>query len=286
VAATGAREWTPVLTGLAFAEAPRWHDGALFVSDIFGGQVWRVEPGGTPAVIHEVPDRPSGTGWLPDGRMVVVSMRDRRLLVADGSGLEELADLSALVGGDCNDMVVDARGRSYVGNFGYDLVAGAERRPTGLVLVDEHGQARVVADGLWFPNGMAVTADGGTLLVAETRGNCVTAFGITTDGSLRDRRTFASFSEAGPDGICLDAEGALWVASPSTGEVFRVVDGGEVTATLDPPQGTAQACMLGGSDGRSLFVCSTPTHDRDEALERRVGRVDMVTVAVPRSGLP
>jgi sugar lactone lactonase YvrE len=279
-------EWTTVLTGLAFAEAPRWHDRALFVSDIFGCQVWRAEPSRSPAVVHEVPARPSGTGWLPDGRMVVVSMRDRRLLVSDGSGLRELADLSALVGGDCNDMVVDGLGRCYVGNFGYDLVAGAERRPTGLVLVEEHREPRVVADGLWFPNGMAVTNDGGTLLVAETRGGCVTAFGIAADGSLRDRRPFARFADAGPDGICLDAEGALWVASPSTGEVLRVVDGGEVTTVLDPPQGTAQACMLGGPDGRSLFVCSTPTHDRDEALERRAGRVDMVTVEVPRSGLP
>jgi sugar lactone lactonase YvrE len=281
-----AADWSPVVTGLAFAEGPRWHDGALFVSDIFGCRIWRAVPGHPAEVVHEVPGRPSGTGWLPDGRMVVVSMRDRRLLVEDGPGLRELADLSALVGGDCNDMVVDAQGRCYVGNLGYDVVAGAEPRSTCVVLVGEDQPPRVVADGLWVPNGMAVTPDHSTLLVAETRGGQITAFRIGDDGSLDGRRTFARFAAAGPDGICLDAAGALWVASPATGEVLRVRDGGEVETTLDAPQGRAQACMLGGADGRSLFVCSTPTHDQDEALRRRPGRVDMVTVDVPRAGLP
>ncbi|HEY2304114.1 MAG TPA: SMP-30/gluconolactonase/LRE family protein [Acidimicrobiales bacterium] len=282
----GRPAWTPVLTGLAFAEAPRWHDGALFVSDIFGRQVWRVVPGEAPEVIHEVPGLPSGLGWLPDGRMLIVSMRERRVLVADGDGLREYADLSALVGGDCNDMVVDAKGRCYVGNFGYDLVGGAERRPTGVVLVDQAGEARMLAEGLWFPNGLAITPDGRTLLVAETRGARISAFTIADDGSLHDRRSFAEFAETGPDGICLDAEGALWLASPSTGEVLRVADGGEVVGRLDTPQGTAQACMLGGPDGRSLFVCSTPTHIEHETIERRPGRVEMVEVDVPHAGRP
>src|ERR1700682_5455932 len=138
--------WTPVIGGLAFAEAPRWHDGALFVSDIFGRQVWRVGPGEAPEVIHQVEGLPSGLGWPPDGRMVIVSMRERRLLVANPEGLTEYADLSGLVGGDCNDMVVDGSGRCYVGNFGYDLVGGAERRSTGVVLVDETGAARMLAE--------------------------------------------------------------------------------------------------------------------------------------------
>jgi sugar lactone lactonase YvrE len=278
--------WSPVIGGLAFAEGPRWHDGALFVSDIFGRQVWRAVPGETPEVIHEVPGLPSGLGWLPDGRLVIVAMRQRRLLVADGGGLSEYADMSAVVAGDCNDMVVDPSGRCYVGNFGYDLVGGAERRSTGVVLVDETGTAQMLVEDVWFPNGMAITADGRTLLVAETRGSRISAFTIADDGSLHDRRTFASFEATGPDGICLDAEGALWVASPSTGELIRVASDGQVVARLDPPQGMAQACMLGGEDGRSLFVCSTPTHVEREALERRAGRVDMVEVDVPRAGLP
>jgi sugar lactone lactonase YvrE len=278
--------WTPVITGLAFAEAPRWHEGALFVSDIFGRAVWRVVPGAEPAVIHHVPGLPSGLGWLPDGRMVIVAMRERRLLVADPDGLHEYADLSGLVAGDCNDMVVDTAGRCYVGNFGYDLVGGAERRPTGVVLVDASGQSQMLAGDLWFPNGMVITPDHSTLLVAETRGGRISAFGIDGDGSLRDRRSFAEFADTGPDGICLDAEGALWVASPSTGEVLRVVEGGEVVARLDPPLGTAQACMLGGADGRSLFVCSSPSHIEPEAVEGRLGQVAMIEVDVPGAGLP
>jgi sugar lactone lactonase YvrE len=279
-------EWTPVISGLAFAEGPRWHDGALFVSDIFGHQVWRAVPGETPEVIHEVPGWPSGLGWLPDGRLVIVAMRERRLLVADGGELHEYADLSGVVSGDCNDMVVDALGRCYVGNFGYDLLGGADRRPTGVVFVDQAGKPALLAGDLWFPNGLAITADGRTLLVAETRGSRISAFAIAADGSLHDRRTFASFEATGPDGICLDAEGALWVASPSTGELVRVASDGRVVARLDPPQGMAQACMLGGEDGRSLFVCSTPTHVEIEALERRAGRVEMISVDVPRAGLP
>lgn len=278
--------WTPVITGLAFAEGPRWHDGALFISDIFGRQVWRVVPGESPEVIHEVPGLPSGLGWLPDGRMVIVAMRERRLLVAGPDGLSEYADLSAVVAGDCNDMVVDRFGRCYVGNFGYDLLGGAERRPTGVVFVDEGGTAELLADDLWFPNGLAISADGRTLIVAETRGSRISAFTIAGDGTLSDRRTFAEFADTGPDGICLDAEGALWVASPSTGELIRVAADGQVVARLDPPQGAAQACMLGGADGRSLFVCSTPTHVESEALERRAGRVEMIEVDVPRAGLP
>jgi sugar lactone lactonase YvrE len=278
--------WIPVITGLAFAEAPRWHDGALFVSDIFGRAVWRAVPGAEPEVIHEVPGLPSGLGWLPDGRMVIVSMRERRLLVAGPDGLSEYADLRALVAGDCNDMVVDAAGRCYVGNFGYDLVGGAERRPTGVVLVDESGRPQMLAGDLWFPNGMAITPDHRTLLVAETRGARISAFNIGGDGSLFDRRSFAEFADTGPDGICLDAEGAVWLASPSTGEVLRVADGGKVLARLDPPLGTAQACMLGGPGGRSLFVCSSPTHIEAEAVESRLGQVAMIEVDVPHSGRP
>jgi sugar lactone lactonase YvrE len=283
---TGQVQWAAVITGLAFVEAPRWHDGALFVSDIFGRTVWRVVPGDEPQAIHEVPGLPSGLGWLPDGRMVIVSMRERRLLVAGPDGLRQYADLSGLVVGDCNDMVVDTAGRCYVGNFGYDLVGGAERRPTGVVMVDESGRPRMLAGDLWFPNGMAITPDQRTLLVAETRGARISAFSIAGDGSVYDRRSFAEFAETGPDGICLDAEGAVWLASPSTGEVLRVADGGEVLARLDPPQGAAQACMLGGPDGRSLFVCSTPTHIEQEAVERRLGQVAVIEVDVPHAGLP
>ena len=276
--------WTAVIEGLAFAEAPRFRDGALFVSDIFGGAVWRAGP--TTEVVAEVPGRPSGTGWLPDGRLVVVSMRDRLVLVEGHGGLEVLADLSSLAAGDCNDMVVDGQGRAYVGNFGYDYAAGAPRQPADLIMVSPDGSACVVAEELWFPNGMAITPDGATLLVAESSANRVSAFSVAGDGSLSGRAVFATFGEGRPDGICLDAEGALWVASPATGELMRVLPGGEVTDRLDPPQGQAQACMLGGTDGRSLYVCSTPTHDFEEALRLRAGRVDVTRVEVAGAGWP
>lgn len=271
-------DWAPVLDGLAFAEAPRWHDGRLHVTDIFGDAVWACPPA---EVVVRTP-RPSGTGWLPDGRMLVVDMRGRTVLVLEDGGLRAYADLRTVAAGDSNDMLVHPAGHAYVGNFGYDYAAGEERRPTRLALVAADGSVSVAADDdVWFPNGMALTADGGTLLLAETPAERITAFTVGDDGRLHDRRVWAALGSARPDGIALDADGGLWVASPGTHELFRVLEGGRVTHRLDPPQGSAQACALGGEDGRSLFVCSTPTHDLDEALRLRAGRVDVVQVDVP-----
>jgi sugar lactone lactonase YvrE len=171
-------------------------------------------------------------------------------------------------------MLVDARGNAYVGSFGYDYAAGEERRAAVLVLVDALGNARVVADDVWFPNGMAVTPDGRTLLLAETPAERITAFTINTnggddDGALSDRRVFAALDGARPDGIALDAEGAVWVASPGTGELLRVAEGGAVLGGGPAPHGMAQACALGGPDGRTLFACCSPSHDPVEAAEGR-----------------
>ena len=264
-------DWDTVATGLAFPEAPRWRDGRLYVSEIFGGRVVVIDAHGSVDVVVELPGRrPSGLGWRPDGSMLVVSMQDRRVLRAvDGAGLEEVADLSALVDGDTNDMLVDARGNAYVGSFGYDYAAGEERRAAVLVLVDALGDARVVADDVWFPNGMAVTPDGSTLLLAETPAERITAFTIEHDGSLGDRRVFAALDGARPDGIALDAEGAVWVASPGSAELLRVAEGGAVLAGGGAPRGMAQACALGGADGRTLFACCSPSHDSVEAAEGR-----------------
>ena len=268
--------WESVLDGLVFAEAPRWHDGTLFVTDIFGGAVWRAD---TASVVVETP-RPSGTGWLPDGRMLVVSMQERAVLVRDGTELAPYADLSSVASGDCNDMLVHPSGHAYVGNFGYDYAGGEERRAATLALVSTDGSVSEAAGDVWFPNGMALADDGVTLLLAETPAQRITAFAIADDGSLHDRRVWADLGEARPDGIAIDAEGGLWVASPGTRELFRVLEGGRITDRLDPPQGSAQACALGGEDGRTLFVCSTPTHDLEEALALRAGRVDAVRVDV------
>jgi sugar lactone lactonase YvrE len=274
-------DWTPVLTGLAFAEGPRWHDHALYLSDIFGCAVWRVPVGGEPEVVLEVKGRPSGLGWLPDGRMLVVSMRDRRLLAFDGTSVNEHADLNGLTGGDCNDMVVDATGRAYVGNFGYDFLAGERIRPTRVVLVEPSGAARVVGDEVTSPNGMVVTSDGHTLIVAETRAGRMSAFTIEDDGGLRDHRVYTTFDGAEPDGICLDVEGGVWVASPPTAELLRVLPDGSVAERLEAPHGRVQACALGGADGHTLFVCSTSIYDEAQALASRVGRVDSTEVRVP-----
>jgi sugar lactone lactonase YvrE len=274
-------DWSPVLSGLAFAEAPRWHDGKLYLSDIFGQAVWRVAADGDAEIILEVPARPSGLGWDPDGHMLVVSMRDRRLLrVVDGVA-HDAADLSRVTDYDCNDMGVDRLGRAYIGNFGYDYNGGEERKPTGLLFVDGDGTPRIVAEDVWFPNGIVISPDGTTLHVAETSANRVTTFTIDDDGSLHDRRLFAQFEETRPDGMCLDAEGALWISSPGPGELLRVLPGGTITHSLAPPLGTAQSCVLGGADGRSLFVCSTPIHIEADCLRERTGRVSVTQVEVP-----
>jgi sugar lactone lactonase YvrE len=271
------RDWRTVATGLAFPEAPRWRDGRLFVSEIFGGQVVAItddgagpEGTGTVAVVCRLDDRPSGLGWRPDGTLLVVSMQRRQVLAVQGdASLGIVADLGPLVAGDCNDMVVDRRGNAYVGNFGYDYAAGEERRATVLVMVDAGGDARVVADDVWFPNGMVVTPDGRTLLLAETPAERVTAFTITADGSLRDRRVLAELDGARPDGMALDADGALWVASPGSEELLRIAADGRVLVREPAPAGMAQACALGGADGRTLYACCTATHDPVEAAEGR-----------------
>ena len=286
-----------LLEDLVFPEGPRWHDGRLWFSDMHDQRVIAVDLDGRSETIAEVANQPSGLGWLPDGRLLVVSMTDRMLLRLDDDGLAEIADLSDLATCHCNDMVVDDQGRAYIGNFGFDLGSmtdSAALRTAELVLVTPEGHASVVADGLAFPNGTVITPDGSTLIVGETFGGCLTAFTIEPDGSLSNRRAWAEFDDRGfaiepgrisPDGICLDADGGIWVTSPMTREVVRVVEGGEITDRIEV-ETIAFACMLGGEDGRTLFLCTAPTHEREPAREQRGGRIEMRTVEVPRAGRP
>jgi len=277
---------TRILTeGLVFGEGPRWHDGKLWYSDMHARWVMTVDPAGRTEKIVEVPNLPSGLGWLPDGRLIIVSMRDRQLLRLEGRKLTTHADLSKLASFDCNDMVVDALGRAYVGNFGYDLHANAPRQPAELVLATPDGKARVVARDLEFPNGAVITPDGKTLVVGESFGARLTAFDVASDGSLGGRRVWAAIENMVPDGICLDAEGAIWVASPLSEEVLRVREGGAVTHRFKPSL-RPYACMLGGADRRTLFVVTAQTHDPAEALAKRNGRIEAVEVEVPGAGLP
>jgi len=274
-----------LIGGLAFPEGPRWREGKLFFSDMHAHQVLAVDMAGKREVICEVPARPSGLGWLPDGRMLVVSMTDRKLMRLDRDGLKTVADLSKLAPFDCNDMVVDARGRAYVGNFGFDLHAGAQPRTTTLVMVARDGAARVVAEELMFPNGTVITPDGKTLIVGESFGRRLTAFDIDADGSLKNRRVWAELGNSPPDGICLDAENAIWVACPTMSEVIRVKQGGEVTERIKV-ETDAFACMLGGADGRTLFVATAPNSDPEKCRATRGGRIEITQVEVPRAGLP
>jgi sugar lactone lactonase YvrE len=274
-----------LLEDLTFAEGPRWHEGKLWFSDMHDQVVRTVDASGRSEVVAKVEGDPSGLGWLPDGRLLVVSMRDHRLLRLDSGGLTEVADLSGLATYHCNDMLVDAVGRAYIGNFGYDLHGGGERSNTVLILVTPDGDARVVADDLAFPNGTVITPDGGTLIIGETMDLRLTAFDIEADGSLSGRRTWAQFEDILPDGICLDADGAIWVASPISHAVVRVAEGGEILQRI-PLATQSFACMLGGPDGRTLHICTAETSDPATAQKLRTGRIETVLVDVPGAGLP
>ena len=271
--------------GFVFLEGPRWHDGRLFVSDMHDDRVLAVGLDGRVERILDVPTQPSGLGWLPDGRMLVVSMTDRKLLRVDRGGVAVHADLSAIATFHANDMVVDGHGRAYVGNFGWDYESGAPVRKTALALVHPDGRVVRAAEDLAFPNGMVLTPDGRTLIVAETFAQCLTAFDVAGDGGLSNRRLWASVDPVFPDGICLDAAGAVWVASPLSNEVVRVREGGDVADRIATGRHTI-ACTLGGPDRRTLFVLTSEAIRRDEARPKRSGRIETVPVDVAGAGVP
>jgi sugar lactone lactonase YvrE len=274
-----------LLDGLAFAEGPRWREGKLWFSDMHDQRVKTVDLAGRCQEVVRVANDPSGLGWLPDGRLLVVSMRDRRLLRLDSDGLHEVADLSKVAPFHCNDMVTDAHGRSYVGNFGFDFTTGEKPRPTTLALVTPEGRVRVVAEDLSFPNGTVITPDGRTLIVGESFGSRLTAFDIAEDGSLSNRRVWAQLDKAVPDGICLDAEGAIWAASPMSNEVIRVREGGQVTERIRVAT-QAIACMLGGPKRTTLFVCTSESLQAEDCRAKRSAKIEVVEVSVPGAGLP
>ncbi len=267
-----------LLKGLEFPEGPRWREGKLWFSDMQAYRVMTVDLLGNAEVVLEMPGNPSGLGWLPDGRLLVVSMSDRRLLRLDPDGLTEVADLSALASYTCNDMVVDKKGRAYVGNFGFDHI-NEPMKPAEIILVTPDGDARIVADGLAFPNGTVITPDDQTLIVGETYGGRLTAFDIQPDGALTNRRVWADLDDGVfPDGICLDAEGAVWVASPVGSEVLRVLEGGEVPRRIAVST-QAYACMLGGPDRRTLFIATSGQVEGS-------GCIEIIEIDVPGAGLP
>jgi sugar lactone lactonase YvrE len=281
------RELEPLIDGLAFGEAPRWHGERLVFSDIADHAVKTLAKDGRLETLVELGGRrPSGLGWLPDGRLLVVSMEDHELLRLDAAGLAKVADISAWCGGHANDMVVDSEGRAYIGNLGCDFEAAKiEFRPTHIVRVDPDGSVWPAASGMMCPNGMAISEDGRTLIAAESPVGRLTAFDIASDGSLSGRRAFAGLpNRVMPDGICLDAEAAVWIASPTTNELLRVHEGGGISERVATAR-SAIACVLGGEDRRTLFAitCGTRIH---EAAAARDGHIGIVRVDVPGAGSP
>ena len=271
---------TTLLDGLVFPEGLRWHDGRLWLSDMYAGKVLAVDLDGAVEEIAAVPGRPSGLGFLPDGTPLVVSMEDHKLLRLEPGGAVEHADLTSLVTGHINDMLVTPSGRAYVGNFGFDFLGGEDPKPANVVVVEPDGSAQVAADGLMFPNGMALADGGATLLVAEMLGGKVTAFAVAADGTLTDARTWAELPERTPDGIALDADGNLWIASSLSAEALLVAPGGEVLELLSTAPRLAPACALGGPDGDTLFLALAETSPEQLAQGISKGQIDTVSVAV------
>ena len=278
----------PWLDGFAFLEGPRWRAGRLWFSDMHARRVYAASEDGALEAIARVPECPSGLGWLPDGRLLVVSMEDRKLLRREASGeLVTHAELGSVATYHCNDMVVDAAGRAYVGNFGFDLHTQQKPRAAALALVQPSGAVSIAARDLQFPNGAVITPEGRTLIVGESFGQRLTAFDIDREsGALSNRRVWAQLTGSVPDGICLDAEGAIWVASPMTRECLRVHEGGRVSQRIASGERLSIACMLGGADRRTLFVLTSASIHPDECRRRRSARVERVRVDVPGAGLP
>jgi len=286
VTAMRPEELTVVADGFAFPDCPRWHDGRLHLSDSHDSLVLAVGADGSTTEIVSVDGRPGGLGWLPDGRLLVVSMRGRALLRLDGEGLTTVCDLSRFSPHPWNDLVVDADGRAYVGGFGHDVEAGDEPEGAPLVCVEPDGEAWVVVDRLLLPNGAVVVddPDGRSLVVSETYGQRLSAYRMQADGSLAEPRVWADVRPNVPDGLAADAEGAVWVADPVRRGLMRVVEGIGAVRWIPLEDRAPYALTLGGDDGGTLFVCTSTTSNPARTLRERSGRVEALEVDVPAAG--
>jgi sugar lactone lactonase YvrE len=263
---------TEIYTGLTFPESPRWHSERLWVADWGASELVAIEPEGSTEVVARIESFPFSIDWLPDGRLAIVSAAHKTLFVSqdDGATLVQLCDLTELSDKPWNEIVVDGRGNVYLNNIGFDF-PGGEFSPGFVAVVTAEGETRKVADGFGFPNGMAVTGDGKTLIVAESYSNCLTAFEISSDGSLSDRRVWADLGTGVPDGICMDAEGAVWYADVPNHCCVRVREGGEVLQTVTADRGCF-ACMLGGTAGMNE--------------PQRAGQILAIEAPAPHAGRP
>lgn len=297
------RELSTLTSGGHFFESPRWHEGRWYVSDFYAHTVSAITPDGDVEVLMEVGGQPSGIGWLPDGSMLVVNMEEKHVLHRSVEGeVTHYADLSAHCGGKANDMVVDAQGRAYVGNFGFDLMAGADPAPANLVRIDPDRSVHVAASDVFFPNGSVILPDEVTLVVGETIACRYTAWTIGADGTLSDRRVWAQISPepplgsmmemltaggVAPDGCTLDVEGQIWAADALGNQVIRVAEGGEITDRIAMPEGLgAFACQLGGPEGTTLLICSAPDFAEDARAAAAEAVLFTVDVGVAAAGRP
>jgi sugar lactone lactonase YvrE len=269
---------TPLANGFCFGEGPRWFEGLLWFSDMLREAVHTVDLRGDLTTLPLPGHAPSGLGFRPDGALLIASTERRTVLCYDGETVTTVADLSDVVPADIGDMVVDTRGRAYIGSQAFE--GGV------IVRVDPDGAATVVAEDLAFPNGMVITPDGDMLVVAESVGRRLTAFDIGDDGSLSNRRIFADGLDGPPDGIALDAEGGVWAAMTLAHQFERIVYGGTVTHRIDIGERTAIACALGGPEGRTLFLLSSTDAYPSRLVGTRLSRVDAVSVETPGAGLP
>ncbi len=289
-------EPTTLIGERTFVESPRWHEGRIWFSELYANQVLSANEDGSDLRLEAaVPKQPSGLAWLPDGRLLVISMKDQKLLRREPDGsLVVHADLSGHAGGFCNEVVVDKQGRAYVGDFGFDLDSGAPIELASIHRVDPDGSITEVATDIWFPNGCVLTDDG-VLIVNETFGNRISAFDLTEDGRLVNRRVWAQFGplptaktvdEAWPDlvmtpdGMCMDSEGAIWIADLTSQKLIRLEEGGRVLDRIDPGMMPFSA-TLGGSHGHTMFICAAPNFDAEERRSTRLAEVLQVRVGIP-----
>ena len=276
----------PVLDGGRYFEGPRWHAGRLWFVDCLNRTLLSLEPSGEcEQRIKIEDDTPCGLGFLPDGKLVVLTMFYKRLMTYADGQLSLYADLSVVAKGTIDDMIIDGLGRAYVGDLGFDLPPPPGRGPVGrIILVMPDGTARVVADGLRFPNGIAISADNRRLVVAEMEGECLAEYEVQDDGSLSFRRRFGNMKA--PDGICLDREGAVWVASYDEDAFIRIGREGRELQRIDVAGRRAIACVLGGAEWRTLFCLSAATSHAELRQRKSSARIDAVEVEIPGDGYP
>jgi sugar lactone lactonase YvrE len=264
--------------GFCFGEGPRWFEGLLWFSDMLGEAVHTVDLQGTMTTLPLPGHAPSGLGFRPDGSLLIASTAKRQVLRYDGESVAVIADLAEIVPADLGDMVIDDLGRAYV---------GSQAREAGVIVrIDPDDTTTVVAYELDFPNGMVITADRGTLIVAESVARRLTAFAIGADGTLSDRSVFAEGLDGPPDGIALDAGGGIWASMTLAHQFERIVQGGAVTDRIDADGRTAIACTLGGPEGRTLFLLSSPDAYPERLIGTKLSRLDAVTVDVAGAGCP